>query len=271
MKITEVKCKQALSHCGIEDFSYSMNPYIGCYHNCSYCYARFMLRFKPKGTKWGEFVDVKVNFPEALLKQMGVIKPKRVMISSVTDAYQPIERKYKITCESLKILARYHFWISLLTKSDLVLRDIDILKKFDKRSEVGFTVCFDNDEDRKNFEPNSSPIENRFKALKELKKNGIKTFAFIGPLIPGVSDRNLENLFKKLAETRIDYLLVDKLNLKCGNWPFIRKVLEEKYSLKDYKSKYLSKEHYNKIKQQLKELAKKYNLNLNIVCRELIG
>lgn len=212
MKISEVKCKQALSHCGIKDFSYSMNPYVGCPHNCVYCYARFMLRFKPKGTKWGEFVDVKINFPEALQKQIGTLKPGKVMISSVTDAYLPLEKKYEITRKSLEILARYKFSISLLTKSDLVLRDVDVLKKFGEDSEVGFTICFNNDEDRKNFEPHSSPIGNRFSALKELKKANIKTFAFLGPFIPGVSDKNLEELFKRFADAGISCLLFDNSN-----------------------------------------------------------
>ncbi len=153
-----------------------------------------------------------------------------------------------------------------LQKNDLILRDIDILKRFGKNSDIGFTICFNYDEDRKNFEPNSSSIEARFKALKKLKQAGIKTCAFLGPFIPVASEKGLDELFRGFKDVDIDYLLFDKLNLKGGNWPAIRAVLEQKYNLKDPKN-YLSDSYYSEIKKKVKELARKYNLKLEIVYR----
>ena len=123
MDVKEINAKSVLTKSNLPESDYCINPYVGCLHGCKYCYARFMRRFTGHKEKWGEFLDVKINAPQVLEKELSRKKRKkgRVLLGRVTDAYQPVERKYKITRELLKILLRHQFPVSILTKSDLVL------------------------------------------------------------------------------------------------------------------------------------------------------
>ena len=207
IKLKEITCKNALVKSRIPGVDYCLNPYVGCEHNCAYCYAIFMKRFTDHSEEWGSFVDVKINFLERLEKEVKKAKSGIVMLSSVTDAYQPIEEKYKLTRGALEILSGYDYSVSIQTKSDLVLRDIDILKKI-KNCEVGFTItCLDENVQRK-FEPSSPSTQERFKALKKLNEAGIDTFIFFGPVLPCFSDteenikifEEIKDLHNKIAE-----------------------------------------------------------------------
>jgi DNA repair photolyase len=272
MIIKEIKCKRALNPCRIKGFDYTLNPYIGCPHGCVYCYARFMCRYRKEKEKWGEFVDVKINIPEVLEEQIKHLKPGMVMISSVTDAYQAIEKKYQITRHCLEILARNNFKIGLLTKSPLITRDIDVLKNFnvfDDKFSPGFTVTCLDERDAKNFENNAPFVKSRLKALEKLNKAGISTFVFIGPFIPGISDKNLEELFKRLKDAGVKAILIDKLNIKCGNWPEIKKVLDKHYPelAENYREKLCTDKYYEGIENKVIKLCDKYNLSLDLIFR----
>ena len=270
MIIKEIKCKRALNPCKIKGFDYTLNPYIGCPHGCVYCYARFMCRYRKEKEKWGEFVDVKINIPEVLEEQVKYLRPGVVMISSVTDAYQALEEKYQITRRCLKILAEHNFQIGLLTKSPLITRDIDVLKKFDHSAhQPGFTITCLDERDAKNFENNAPSVESRLNALKKLNEAGISTFVFIGPFIPGISDKNLEELFKRFNEAGVKTILIDKLNLKCGNWAGIKKVLDKHYPelVENYREKWLANEYYEDIRNKVIKLCDKYNFSLDLIFR----
>lgn len=268
----EVQCKNALSRSKLRIFDYSLNPYSGCSHACCYCYARFMCRYRQGSEKWGEFVDVKINIVQALKRQIKKIKPGLVTISSVTDPYQPLEAKYQLTRQCLKILASHNFKIALLTKSALITRDIDILKSFDTSNSYampGMTITCLDDEDAQNFEPGAPLISARFEALKKLNQAGIKTLIFLGPFIPGISDKNLEALFGKFTEVGIDYLIVDKLNLKCGNWVEIKKVLDTHYPnlASDFAERFLKSDYYAKIKRKVVDMSGKYGFRCEVIYK----
>ena len=270
--IKEIKCKRALNPCKIKGFDYTLNPYVGCPHGCVYCYARFMCRYRKDKEKWGEFVDVKINIPEILKEQVKHLKPGVVMVSSVTDAYQAIEEKYRITRRCLEILAEHNFQIGLLTKSPLITRDIDILKKFDHSThQPGFTITCLHEKDAKNFENNAPSVKSRLKALGELNKAGISTFVFIGPFIPGISDKNIDELFKRFKEAGVKTILIDKLNLKCGNWPEIKRVLNKHYPdlAQDYRKTWLTNEYYEGISSKLINLCNKYGFSLDLIFKHL--
>jgi DNA repair photolyase len=258
MEIKNVLCKSVLSKSGLRDSKYSINPYRGCSNNCIYCYAPYILR---EGRKWGNFVDVKINAPEILEKEIRKINTGNVLISSVTDPYQPLERKYEITRKILEKLKNTKFFVSILTKSSLVLRDIDLLKQLN--CEVGLTITTLNDNIRKLFEPNASSIEDRLNALKELKKSGIKTYIFFGPMLPFISDRNLEETLKKFAELNPEKIYFDKLNVKNPfHWKKIKSFLEENYA--DFAGKWeqsISNDYYKKLKERIIEICKSLNLN----------
>jgi DNA repair photolyase len=270
MIIQEVRCKRALNPCKIKGFDYTFNPYIGCLHGCVYCYARFMCFYREGKEKWGEFVDVKVNIPEALEEQVKHLKPGVVMISSVTDAYHAIEKKYQITRRCLEILAENDFQIALLTKSPLITRDIDIIKKFDNSThQPGFTIICLDEKDARNFEPKAPSVKSRLKALEKMSESGISTSVFIGPFIPGISDKNLEELFKHFKEAGVKMILLDKLNLKCGNWPEVKKVLDKHYPelATDYRKKWLTNGYYEGIRSKVITLCNKYDFSLNLIFR----
>lgn len=204
--IQEIRIKSILSKSGIPGADYCINPYIGCYHGCNYCYATFMRKYTGHMEKWGSFVDVKINAPEVLRRQLRNGTRGNVIISSVTDAYQPIENRYKLTRQCLEVLLEFQIPADILTKSPLVLRDLDLLKRF-KDIEVGITITTDNDEIRRIFEPKAPPIETRIDTLKTLYKNGIRTYAFIGPLLP----MNPEVLSEEIRPYA-DSVLIDKMN-----------------------------------------------------------
>jgi DNA repair photolyase len=227
MEIGEVRCKGILGRSGIGGMDYAVNPYLGCGHACAYCYARFMRRMGHPGEEWGSFVDAKVNAVERLREEAAKRPRGRVLLSSVTDAYQPAERRYRLTRGCLEVLLEHGFSVDILTKSDLVLRDLDLLRRFDE-VEVGFTVTSLDDSVRRAFEPGASPIKARLDALKTLSDEGIPTYAFLGPMLPYLSDEHLGELLSVLAD-RVGRIIVDRLNIKCGNMPDVRRVLDASY------------------------------------------
>jgi DNA repair photolyase len=255
VKIGVIGCKSALNRSGIVGVDYAINPYIGCAHGCVYCYARFMTRWYHRGEKWGSFVDVKKGILD-ILKQELIKKEKgTILLSSVTDPYQPIEKKTRLTRSILEILTENSFPVEVLTKSFLIIRDIDVLNKIDD-CEVGLTITMWNDDTRILFEPYASPIQKRLKALKILCDEGIETYVFLGPLLPFVSEENLEALLNTLAD-RVGRVIVDRLNLKAGNWSNIRRTIKDNYpDMLDMFKLASAKEsiYYSRLKGKLRNL-----------------
>lgn len=205
IKIREVQAKSILNKSKIYD--YCVNAYTGCQVNCRYCYARlFMRRYSGHSEPWGAFVDVKVNAPDILRKQVIRAKKGTVWLSSVCDPYQPLEEKYRLTRQCLAILAEAGFPVNIQTKMTLVLRDLDIIEKF-KEVEVGMTLTTGDEGIRRMFEPGASPVAERIAALERIHSRGIKTFAFIGPLLPG----GPEGLISALSG-KVNRILVDRMN-----------------------------------------------------------
>ena len=205
IQVREVQAKSILNKSKI--FDYCVNAYTGCQVNCRYCYARlFMRRYSGHKEPWGAFVDVKVNAPEVLSRQVIRAKKGAVWLSSVCDPYQPLEEKYRLTRQCLSILAEAGFPANIQTKMTLVLRDLDIIEKFE-RIEVGMTLSTDDERIARMFEPGASPVGERVAALEKIHSRGIRTFAYVGPLLPG----GPENLVSALAG-KVDKILVDRMN-----------------------------------------------------------
>ena len=205
LKVKEIQAKSVLNKSKI--FDYCVNPYTGCQINCRYCYARlFMRRYSGHNEAWGEFVDAKINAPSVLKKQLEKARKGTVWISSVCDPYQPLEAKYRLTQRCLEELARKRFPVSIQTKSRLVLRDLDLIREFEE-IELGFTITTDDDRVAKLFEPGASSVKDRLDSLEKLNKKGLRTFAFVGPILPG----NPENLVTAL-DGKADMVLIDRMN-----------------------------------------------------------
>jgi len=204
-KVTEVQAKSILNKSKI--FDYCLNCYTGCEINCRYCYAAlFMRRYSGHAESWGAFVDVKINAVELLEKQVQRARKGVVWLSSVCDPYQPLETKYRLTRRCLEILAAARFPVQVQSKSVLALRDIDVFKSFET-IEVGFTIATDDERVGRLFEPNASPVGERIQALAVLKSHGIRTFAFVGPILPGRPEALVAAL-----DGKADHVLIDRMN-----------------------------------------------------------
>ncbi len=185
---------------------YSMNPYQGCEHGCSYCFAR------PTHEYWGfsaglDFerkIMVKKNAPELLEKffQKRNYVPKTIMLSGNTDCYQPAERQFEITRKILKVCLDYRHPISILSKNALVLRDLDLLKPMAEQNlvSVGLSIPTINEEIRRKMEPRTSSTYNKLKAIEILSENQIPTMAMVAPVIPGLTSDESLNILKTVSE-----------------------------------------------------------------------
>jgi len=203
--VREVEAKSILNASKIHD--YCVNPYTGCQVGCVYCYASlFMRRYSGHSELWGAFVDVKVNAPALLAKQIVKAKQGTIWFASVCDPYQPLEERYMLTRRSLEVLVDRDFPVEIQTKSARVRRDLDVIRRIPD-VEVGFTIATEDETIARLFEPNASPVRERVEVLREFKAAGVRTFAFAGPLLPG----NPEKLAALLAGA-VDRVLIDRMN-----------------------------------------------------------
>ena len=216
LKVTEKSCKTALSKTGVSSYDYTVNPYTGCQNGCVYCYANFMRRFSGHlQDPWGTFVDVKVNLLDVLGKELPRRPGGSIWLSSVCDPYQPLERKYELSRGVIDLVSRdSRFSLSVLTKSSLVLRDLDLLECMKDRVDVGFTITTFNSEAQSIFEPYASSVNDRVKALGKLNEAGIDTWAFIAPILPHATESDLETGLQRLAESGVKRLMTDRYNAR---------------------------------------------------------
>jgi DNA repair photolyase len=250
MKLKEIFAKTILTKTAIPGFDYCINPYVGCGHGCRYCYASFMKRFTGHLEPWGEFVDVKMNAPDVLRKQLKRARHGVVALSTVTDPYQPVEKKYQLTRKCLEALLDAQFSVNLLTRSPLCLRDMDLFKQF-KRIEVGFSITTHDEEVKKIFEPCSPSILSRVKALRALRHEKIATYAFIGPMLP-LNPKHLVGLLDGL----IDEVLIDRMN-----YPNKVKAIYRKAKL----DRYLGEDYFHLAGMELKERFEKKGISVSMI------
>jgi DNA repair photolyase len=267
-KVKEIICKSILSTSGIPGIDYALNPYVGCEHGCIYCYAVFMKRFTGHNETWGEFVDIKINAQEVLKKQLAKIKPGKISIGTVTDGYQPLEKKYKITRSCLKELMKYEYPTSILTKSSLVLRDLDIFKKL-KVLDIGITITTLDEGIRRILEPKTCSGVERLETLRKLAEEGIDTWVFFGPLLPCFSDSvdKIEELWHSFIKAKVGRVLVDAMNLYPKVYFNLKKVLKGSYPevIDRYENVYQNRFAYlEELRWRVDLVAKKYNIPYEI-------
>ncbi len=260
MKINLIKCKNILSKSKIPSGGYSINPYCGCAHNCVYCYACFMKRFTNHSEPWGQFIDIKINAPEVLPKDLTKMKKGSIFLSSVTDPYQPIEKRYKLTRKLLAQILKYNsnIPISILTKSALVTRDLNLLKQF-KHCEVGLSITSVSSKDSRNFEPGASLPRDRIKALAKIHQvKGITTYASIAPLLPGVT--NFEKILSAL-KGKVDYVSAEELNFKPSTKAHLFPLLTSKYpKLLPLYERPSDRTFWKKVETKFRKTAKQYGI-----------
>ncbi|MFA5061267.1 MAG: radical SAM protein [Candidatus Pacearchaeota archaeon] len=254
MKINEVKTKSALTRSNLPEADYVINPYIGCQHACIYCYADFMKRFTGHSSEdWGTFVDVKINAPETLIVS-GISSNDLILIGSVTDPYQAVEAKYKLTRKCLEVLLDSQPNIEILTKSPLILRDLDLLKKF-KRLRVGVSIGVLDRGYSKELEPFAPSPQERLDTLKTLYEAGIRTYLFISPIFPEISE-----VYELIDQSMpfVEEVLFENLNIRANNkvrvLSFIR---QRRPSLEDfYRSLPRNKTYWDSLERDISDYCR---------------
>ena len=219
--IRDIQTKNIMTKSSLPVGGYSVNPYVGCIHGCKYCYASFMKRFTGHTEPWGTFLDVK-HWPE--IKNPQKYRGQRVVIGSVTDGYLPQEEQFQNTRRLLEQLRGSGAEILICTKSDLVVRDLDLLKQLGKVT-VSWSIntldeAFRQDMDR------AVSIARRLAAMKTVYDAGIRTVCFISPVFPGITD--FAAIFHRVKD-QCDLVWLENLNLRGGFKQDILDYMQEKH------------------------------------------
>ncbi len=256
VKLVRMECKTALSPSNLPGLDFALNPYFGCSHSCLYCYAPFVLH-QPRND-WGKTVKAKVNVAKILAcevrKKAGVIG-----IGTVTDPYQEGEERLQLTRKCLMELLKADLPISILTKSPLVVRDVDLLSKL-RKAEVGVTITTQFDDLASRFEPGAPPPSERLRAVKQLIVAGIDTYVLIGPILPGITDKDLEDFFHKIALTGVKRVMVDKLRLRPGMLTKLLSVVKDEKVREEFTRKAQSDRYFDEVAERMRKLAGDYGI-----------
>lgn len=252
MIIKEIQVKSILTKSNLPIAGYSINPYIGCSHACKYCYAAFMKRFTKHDEPWGSFVDVKYWEP---IKNPQKYAGKTMIIGSVTDGYLPQEAIYKRTRAFLQEMQGSNINLIITTKSDLVVRDLDLIKTYPNPL-IAWSID-SLDENFKKEMDHAPSIQRRIEALKTCHKAGIRTSCFISPIFPGITD--VEGIIDKIAPY-CQYIWLENLNLRGGfkkdildyiknNYPKLEELYQEIYNKNNLT-------YWEKLSQEIEEYTK---------------
>lgn len=205
---------RAISRSLLPDIDYAFNPYIGCAHGCIYCYARCFTKDREASESWGKVVKVKHGILEALEREVKLMRKGSVVgVSTITDPYQPLERKLGLVRRAIMVMLNAELRISIQTKSDLVVRDLDILAG--RPVDIGFTITTMDGGVSRVIEPAAPPPGRRAAALKEVAKYGVQRWIFYGPIIPTINDDDgtAEGIANLASETGSEVIL-DFLRLR---------------------------------------------------------
>ena len=221
MLVKEIKANDYLTKSNLPASDYVINPYIGCTHGCKYCYASFMKRFTGHKEDWGDFVDIKLCDKKINLNK---ISKKSVFLSSVTDCYNQLEEKYKLTRHILEQIVNSDCYLSISTKSKLILRDIDLLKQI-KNLSVSMSINTLDENFRSDMD-NASTIAERLDTLKKLHDNGIHTVLFMSPIFPYITE--WKEIIEK-TKNYVDQYWFENLNLRGQYKTYIMSYIKNNY------------------------------------------
>jgi DNA repair photolyase len=271
----EEPCRSALNRVKGMRFDWSLNPYMGCVHRCTFCYVRaFEQRAdRPFDDRYGVSIRVKVNIAEVLRRELARASWKReaVAIGAATDPYQPAEGRYRLTRGCIQELAQASSPFSIITRGPMIVRDIDVLTEAARRANVSVTFSIptlDEDVWRKT-EPSTAHPRQRLKAVKALTEAGIRAGVGMAPILPGISDRpeQLAEVVRAAREAGATGVWTNLLFLKPGtrehflenlarDWPEELERYERLYG----KRAYLGEEHTKQLKDQVNALAREYGV-----------
>lgn len=296
--VTIASRSKLITHTGFKNYDVCFNTYVGCEFGCTYCYVRFFV--KDKDLEWGEFIRVRDHVKDRLPKELNTgfvevptnvrtpildedgkptgktkrvfaqvpIEEARCVIGTMTDPYQPTEKKFRITRTALQImLGHSHKFkkIGIFTRSPLVLQDADLIRQLPK-ARVHFTITpYEHDVMRK-LEPKSPITETRWKTVAALKEAGLRVHVNVAPIMPLLSEQSIDEWARRLAELQVDEYFVDPMQAydesfkafkdACQDmpeWPKIEEIMLDKQKYLDWKADYLLK--WDAARQKYQHLA----------------
>jgi DNA repair photolyase len=262
MKVSVCTNRPILSACGLKDLDYQIDPYIGCEHCCYYCYV-----LPQAETDWSKEIRIHNDIVGQLGLEIEKISSQTIYMGYHTDPYQQCEAEYKETRKVLELLQEKGFSASILTKSDLISRDIDVLKEMTDAA-VSVSVAFNDNQTRRLFEANTIETEKRIEALRWFKEAGVRTGALVCPVIPYITDAaQLIDLLQSYADVIWVYGL--SINDRSEqNWLNIERILHSQFSdlVGQIEPIIFSKDHsyWTQLRNELETLKKDKQLNLNI-------
>jgi len=256
MKINLIKSQRVLSGTQIDLADFVINPYRGCEFGCIYCYSQENKNIKRRKEEWGEFVDIKIDSPSTLKKELIRIKPHNVILGTTTECFQPQEQKFKITKAILEILGEKDIPVVILTKSSLIEQYFKLIN-YNSANKIYFTLMFTNNRIKNLFE------EKSIETIKKLIENGIRVKIHIGPFIPYLDC--LEELFR-LIPPGVKEVELEVYNSKMGNFPEILKIIKERISRQ--KGRIIEDDYYKfcrSLENEAGTINKKYKFKLNFI------
>jgi DNA repair photolyase len=271
----EEPCRSALNRVQGMGFEWSLNPYMGCVHQCTFCYVRAFERRadRPSDDRYGTSIRVKTNVAEVLRRELARPSWQReiVAIGAATDPYQPAEGRYKLTRSCLKVLADAANPVRIITRGPMIVRDIDVLSELAKRASVRvtFSVPTLDHEIWKRTEPGTAPPHQRLRALKQLVDAGISASVGMAPILPGLTDAPelLEAVVRAAREAGATGVWANTLYLKPGTKEHFLRAVERDYPelLPEYerlygRRAYLAREDSAPVKAAVQELTRRHGI-----------
>ncbi len=271
----EEPCRSALNRVRGMPFDWSLNPYMGCVHRCTFCYVRaFELRAdRPFDDRYGRSVRVKTNVAEVLRRELArpSWRGESVAIGAATDPYQPAEGRYRLTRACIEALGEAANPFGIITRGPMIVRDVDVLQEASRRADVGvtFSVPTLDEEVWRTTEPGTAPPRQRLRALKTLVDAGIRANVGMAPILPGVGSepRQLREVVKAARDAGACGVWANLLYLKPGTREHFLKCLARdwpeqlaQYERLYYGRAYVSKETAKPIREQVAALAREYGI-----------
>lgn len=271
----EEPCRSALNRVQGMGFDWSLNPYMGCVHRCTFCYVRAFERRadRPSGDRYGTSIRVKTNIADVLRRELARPSWQRepVVIGAATDPYQPAEGRYRLTRACIEVLGAAATPIQIITRGPMIVRDVDVLAEAARRAKVQvmFSIPTIDPEIWRRTEPGTAPPRQRLRALTQLVDAGIKVGVGMAPILPGISDRPelLADVVRAAREAGATSIWANLLHLRPGtkehfldslghDWPELLPEYERRYARRAY----LPAAETNPVREHVRELARSHGI-----------